>query len=63
MTTTDHYPITHHYPGSYGDYPEPAETTVTCTCGADLWEWQEGYAESPGTPEDAMAEHLAEVGA
>lgn len=62
MTIT-HHPITDHYPGSHGEYPEPAETTVSCACGAELWEWQEGYTCSPGSPEDAFAEHLTEVGA
>ena len=48
-------------PGRYGEYPEPAEVTITCTCGADLWEWQEGYGSTPGTPLDAFEEHLQEV--
>lgn len=54
-----HYPIPVDHPGSYW---EPAEVTVTCACGAPVYEWQDGAGGAlPDGWGDAWAEHLKEV--
>lgn len=56
--TEQHYLIRHAFPGTYGDRPTPWEVTYTCGCGAELWEETEGYGSTPGTPGDALDDHL-----
>ena len=48
-----------HYAGN--GYNEPREAWVVCSCGADIWEWQQFYNENPADPEDAFRKHLAAV--
>ena len=48
-----------HYAGN--GYNEPREAWVVCSCGADVWEWQQFYNENPADPEDAFRAHVAAV--
>lgn len=57
---TDHFLIRHYDPPVYGDRPEPWRVYFTCGCGEELWEEEEGYGPTPGTPEDALEEHVAD---
>ena len=59
MSTTEHFLIPHYDPPVYGDRPEPWRRYATCSCGAELWEEEEGRGGTPGSPEDALARHVA----
>jgi hypothetical protein len=48
-----------HYAGN--GYNEPREAWVVCSCGADIWEWQQFYNENPADPDDAFRAHVAAV--
>ena len=61
MSTTEHFLIPHYDPPVYGDRPEPWRRYATCACGEELWDEEEGRGSTPGTPEDALEEHIAEL--
>ena len=57
--TTDHYLARHPYAGTGGDRPTPWEVTYTCGgCGEELWTAEEGRGSTPGTPDDALQDHV-----
>ena len=58
---TDHYLERHPYPGSGGDRPTPWEVTYTCGCGEELWTAEEGRSTTPGTPDEALQEHIEDL--
>lgn len=60
MSTTEHFLIPHYDPPVYGDRPEPWRRYATCSCGAELWEEEEGRGGTPGTADDALEAHIAE---
>lgn len=60
MSTDEHFLIRHQDPPVYGDRPEPWRVYYTCGCGAELWDDEEGRGSTPGTPDDALAKHIAE---
>lgn len=49
-----------HYSGGDG-HESPREAWVTCSCGAQIWEWQQYYNENPTDPDDAFRQHLAYI--
>lgn len=62
MAETSHHLVRTYYPPVYGDRPEPWELTFTCgLCGEELWNEQEGYGSTVGTPEEALERHIEEL--
>ncbi|MDO4254332.1 MAG: hypothetical protein Q4C81_04180 [Kocuria sp.] len=56
-----HFLIRHYSPPVYGDRPEPWQEEYLCACGEELWSAEEGQGSTPGTPEDALQEHLGRI--
>jgi hypothetical protein len=51
-----HAPLWHHA----GDgYTEPRESWLVCTCGADIFQWQQFYDENEEDPDVLMRAHQA----
>lgn len=40
-------------------YTEPRESWITCSCGADIWHWQQFYNETEEDPEENWRAHQA----
>lgn len=47
----EHYVTREHFPGKYGERPEPWQTCYSCACGEDL-----GFDEEGSGPLDVEAE-------
>lgn len=50
--------------GYAGDgYTEPREAWISCSCGAQVWHWQQFYFETDEDPAVAWTDHLTWVAA
>ena len=48
--------------GAAGDgYSSPRESWTHCSCGADIWAWQQFYAETDEDPDENWTQHIAAV--